>query len=120
MKRIPASSRLLPIVVVILALAGCGGASRRDAGSSGAVSITVTDQGFEPAVVHVAAGRPVKLVVTRRTDRTCAKEFVMTEYKINQPLPLNRPVEITFTPDRTGELRYACGMDMISGTIVVE
>jgi len=29
-------------------------------------------------------------------------------------------VEISFTPSRASELRYACGMDMIAGKIVVE
>jgi plastocyanin domain-containing protein len=80
----------------------------------------VTGEGFVPALVKVKAGQPVKLVVTRKTDRTCATEIVIKEFGINKPLPLNQPVEITFTPIKAGKLRYACAMDMIAGVIIVE
>ena len=59
-------------------------------------------------------------MVTRMTEKTCATELVMPAHDIRQKLPLNEAVEITFTPSDAGELRYACGMDMISGTIVVD
>jgi plastocyanin domain-containing protein len=68
----------------------------------------------------VKAGRPVKLVVTRKTERTCATEIVVKEYGVNQPLPLDKAVEVTFTPTRPGTVRYACGMDMIAGVLTVE
>jgi plastocyanin domain-containing protein len=62
----------------------------------------------------------VKLVVTRKTDRTCAKEIVIKDYGINRPLPLNEPVSIEFTPRKPGQVRYACGMDMVTGVLVVQ
>jgi plastocyanin domain-containing protein len=89
-----------------------------DAGTE--VTLYVTSKGFVPANVHVPAGRPVTLKVTRKTDKTCATELVMASHDINQPLPLDQTVAITFTPMEPGELRYACGMDMISGTITVD
>jgi len=94
------------------------------AGKKGAapqvVEIAVTGKGFEPAAVKVQAGRPVKLVVTRKTERTCATEIVIKDYGVNQPLPLDKPVEVTFTPKKAGPVRYACAMDMIAGTLNVE
>jgi plastocyanin domain-containing protein len=84
------------------------------------VAMEVTTEGFVPAQVKVKVGQPVKLVVTRKTDITCAKEIVIKDYGINKPLPLNQPVEVTFTPVKPGQVRYACGMDMISGVIIVE
>jgi plastocyanin domain-containing protein len=84
------------------------------------VTMEVTGEGFVPAQVKVKAGVPVKLVVTRKTDRTCANEIVIKDFGINKPLPLDQPVEVTFTPTKAGKFRYACGMDMISGVIVVE
>jgi plastocyanin domain-containing protein len=80
----------------------------------------VTSEGFVPAQVKVKAGQPVKLIVTRKTDVTCAKEIVIKDFGINKPLPLNQPVEITFTPSKKGQIRYACAMDMIAGVIIVE
>jgi len=107
-------------LVWVAAVAGCAGPPAKNAAPSGAIAIQVTEKGFEPAEIKVPSGRPVTLVVTRRTDKTCAKEFVMAAENIHKDLPLNQPVEITFTPSAAGELRYACGMDMISGKIVVE
>lgn len=82
--------------------------------------ITVTSDGFVPANITVKRGEPVKLIVTRKTDRTCAKEIVIKDYGINQALPLDKPVTIEFTPKKSGQVRYACGMDMITGVLVVD
>jgi plastocyanin domain-containing protein len=85
-----------------------------------AIEVAVTSDGFVPANIKVRQGQKVRLVVTRKTDRTCATEIVIKDQGINQALPLNRPVTVEFTPRKTGQIRYACGMDMISGVIVVE
>jgi plastocyanin domain-containing protein len=83
------------------------------------VRIAVTEQGFVPAVATVRAGRPVTLLVTRRTDRTCATEFVLKAHGIDEQLPLGRTVAIRFTPERADTLGYGCAMGMIEGRIVV-
>jgi plastocyanin domain-containing protein len=82
--------------------------------------LQVTGEGFVPSNIKVKQGQPVRLVVTRKTDRTCATEIVIRDLKINKKLPLNQPVTVDFTPSKSGQLRYACGMDMVSGVIVVE
>jgi plastocyanin domain-containing protein len=84
------------------------------------VNIAVTSDGFTPADVKVKAGETVKFVVTRRTDKTCAKEIVIRDFGVNQPLPLDKPVTVEITPQKAGKVRYACAMDMIAGTITVE
>ncbi len=84
------------------------------------VKLAVTKEGFEPAVVKVQKGRPVKLVVTRTVERTCATEIVMKDFGINQPLPLGQEVAVTVTPTRTGDFKYSCAMNMIGGTLKVE
>jgi plastocyanin domain-containing protein len=106
-------------VAALALIAGCAQKSERTA-DSGRVAITVTEQGFEPATVTVAAGKPVTLVVTRQTTKTCATELVMPAQGINQPLPLGQAVEITFTPSQPGELNYACAMDMYRGRVIVK
>jgi plastocyanin domain-containing protein len=85
-----------------------------------AIEISVTKEGFVPANIKVQKGQKVRLVVTRKVERTCATEIVIKDQGINQPLPLNKPVTVEFTPTKAGQLRYACGMDMISGVITVE
>ena len=96
-----------------LVLAGC------EERGPAPVQITVTKKGYEPWRVEARRGVPLTLVVTRTTDETCATELVLPEYGIDRKLPLNEPVTITFTPARTGTLRYACAMKMFQGEIEV-
>ncbi|MBN1207175.1 MAG: cupredoxin domain-containing protein [Myxococcaceae bacterium] len=85
------------------------------------VTLSVTEKGYEPSPLTLKKDEPVKLVVTRKTDQTCATEIIMKDYGINTPLPLDTPVEIAFTPNKTGTLTYGCAMgQMISGVFMVE
>jgi len=87
------------------------------------LQVSVTENGFEPESVNVPAGKPVTIVFTRKTDKTCAKEIVLTMddgKTVQKDLPLNTPVELAMTFPKAGKLGYACGMDMIKGTIVVQ
>ena len=85
------------------------------------LALSVTEKGYEPSPVTLQQGQPVKLVLTRTTEQTCATEIVLDEYNINTPLPLNQPVEVAFTPTKTGKLVYGCAMGkMINGVFMVE
>jgi plastocyanin domain-containing protein len=85
------------------------------------VTMTVTDKGFEPQNLRVEKGKPVNLTITRVSDSTCATEIVIDEEKIKTPLPLNEAVKVSFTPSKTGTLKYGCAMQkMIGGLITIE
>ena len=84
------------------------------------VEITVTDKGFEPDRIAVKKGDPLELVVTRKTDDTCAKKIVIPDLKVKAALPLNEAVTLRLTPAKAGELKYVCGMDMVTGVLVVQ
>ena len=83
------------------------------------VEMEVTEDGYVPAKIKALKGEKLRLVITRKTDRTCAKEIVIKDHGINKPLPLGKTVTVELTPKASGELKYACGMDMISGVIFV-
>lgn len=82
------------------------------------VEIEVTEAGFEPAEIKVPRGRPVTLVVTRKTDKTCAKDVAIAGQVVD--LPLDKPVEINVSFEKPGTVTYACGMNMIKGSIIVQ
>jgi plastocyanin domain-containing protein len=87
------------------------------------IEIAVTKAGFEPGNIKVAAGKPVSLVFTRKTDSTCAKKVIVKlddKTSIERELPLDKPVEVAVTFPKAGTLSYACSMDMIKGVIVVQ
>lgn len=84
------------------------------------VELTVTKDGFVPAEIKVRKGEPVKLVITRKVQRTCATEVVLDGTGIKKELPLDQAVEIEFTPEKAGKIRYACAMNMVGGVLLVE
>jgi plastocyanin domain-containing protein len=110
------------ILVGCIAVAASGCAREAKEGGSGPVrfQLAVTDTGFTPGTLTVPAGKPITIVVTRKTDQTCAKEIVFPDQKIRKALPLNEAVEITLPSSPPGEISYVCGMDMISGKVVVQ
>ena len=84
------------------------------------VELQVTENGFEPSSVDVKPGVPVVLKVTRKTDSTCATQIKIQSKNLKKDLPLNKTVTITLGKLEKGEIRFACGMDMVSGHLIVK
>jgi len=85
------------------------------------IALEVTADGFVPDSIKIKANEPVKLVVTRKTDETCATDLVIDGTAIKVALPLGKPVEIAWTPKKAGSVKFGCAMDMmVSGVLLVE
>lgn len=84
------------------------------------VKISVTQAGFEPATVAVKKGLPIVLVITRKTDQTCATQAVFPSIERTVDLPLNKSVRVALPAQSAGHLSYACGMGMFHGVLVVQ
>ncbi len=84
------------------------------------IEIAVTGEGFTPSDVKAKVGETVKLAVTRKVPNTCATEIVMRDFGVNEKLPLGKTVIVTVKPTKPGAYRFACGMNMIAGTLHVE
>jgi len=82
--------------------------------------VTVTNAGYEPAALSLKADVPAKLTFVRTGESRCGEEVVFPEYSIKKTLPLNEPVEVTFTPKKTGKVDFTCGMNMMKGSLVVQ
>jgi plastocyanin domain-containing protein len=85
-----------------------------------AAEIVVNERGFDPARVTLRLGTPARLTFLRTTDKTCGTEVVFPSLDIKRALPLNQRVQIEFTPAQAGDIAFACGMNMLRGTVVVE
>ena len=79
----------------------------------------VNEQGYEPATITLRAGAPARITFLRTADKTCGTEVVFPSLNIKRALPLNEPVEIEFMPAKAGDIAFACGMNMLHGTVVV-
>lgn len=109
------------VAIIVIAAALLMGACQRSASvQGGEVHVDVTDRGFDPAEVKVPAGRAVTLVMTRKTDQTCATEVVFPSLGQRHALPLNQPVRIELPARATGTLSYQCGMNMLEGRITIQ
>jgi hypothetical protein len=113
------TSRCFLGVLAAALLVPLGARGADEAGEARTIELTLTKNGFEPARVKVTRGQPLKLVVTRTTDETCAKDIVVPDQNIEAELPLGKPVTLSFTPKQSGEIRYSCAMNMITGVLQV-
>ena len=95
-------------------------AAAATSGSLQLFAVRVTTKGFEPDTLTLQAGRAARITFTRTTDETCAKEVVVPDYGIRKALPLNQPVTVEFVPKNGGGAGFACGMNMLKGTLVVQ
>jgi plastocyanin domain-containing protein len=123
------SFRLSPLVVALafsaiqaFSAAGAAGQSARGGDADAKVQtakVVVTELGFEPEKITLRAGTPARITFLRTTEKTCGTEVLFPSLKIERPLPLNEPVTIEFTPTKAGDIAFACGMEMLRGTVVV-
>ncbi|MBP6004793.1 MAG: cupredoxin domain-containing protein [Pyrinomonadaceae bacterium] len=81
--------------------------------------VLITDQGYSRTGITLRRGVLTRITFLRQTDATCATEVVIPAYGINRNLPLNEPVVISFTPKKSGEFGFTCGMNMMRGKLIV-
>jgi hypothetical protein len=85
------------------------------------VDINVGPGGYEPQEIRLRTGVPARLVFTRTTDQTCATQIKVPAFDIGPvDLPLGEPVAVELTPDEAGDFTFTCGMDMVSGSLMVQ
>ena len=90
-------------------------------GESGAQEIKVTVRGgYSPDVIVVKRGVPVRLNFYRDETSSCSEQVVFGDFGIAKDLPAFKTTPIEFTPDKTGEFTFACGMNMLRGKLIVE
>jgi plastocyanin domain-containing protein len=90
-------------------------------GESGVQEIKVTVKGgYSPDVIVVKQGRPVRLDFYRDETASCSEEIVFGDFGIARQLPAFKTTPIEFTPEKTGEFTFTCGMNMMRGKVIVE
>ena len=81
--------------------------------------VLITERGYSRTSINLRRGVPTRITFLRQTDSTCATAVVISEYGINRALLLNTPVAVSFTPKRSGEVGFTCGMNMHRGKLIV-
>ena len=109
----------LALSLCLLPSAGCKKSKPKPADVKDVVEVIVDEKGFHPSIIPARRGRPITLVFTRKTDKTCATEVLISDERIRRDLPLDTSVPITFIPSKSGDETFACAMNMVKGTIQV-
>ena len=120
----------LLVITLALALTGCEkkaadkskaappAAPTVQADGTRSIPINVNDEGFDPSKITAKPGEKLELVFTRRTKSTCGSQVKVADGPLTD-LPIDKPVTIAVTAPPSGQLAFACGMDMMTGVVVV-
>ncbi|GAA4488528.1 hypothetical protein GCM10023094_48540 [Rhodococcus olei] len=82
------------------------------------VQVTVRG-GYSPSVVQVRQGIPVEIEFDRQESGDCTSRVVFPDLQVSAALPAHQHTTVRFTPLHAGSFGFACGMNMIHGTLVV-
>lgn len=83
------------------------------------IKVTVKG-GYSPDVIVVKKGQPVRLNFYRDETSSCSEQVVFGDLGIAKDLPAFKNTPIEFTPEKSGEFTFACGMNMLRGKLIVE
>jgi plastocyanin domain-containing protein len=81
------------------------------------IDVMASQNGYNPERIAAKPGEKLVLVFTRTVEGECLAQLKTPEGKVID-LPMNKPVEVPVTVPASGEVTFACGMDMFKGTIV--
>ncbi len=89
--------------------------------STGSLQVDIIVKGgYTPNTISIPQGKTTKINFIRKDPSSCLDEVVLGDFKIRKYLPLNKKVTIEIKPEKTGEFRFECGMNMFHGKIIVE
>lgn len=102
---------------------GSAGIASTPAVSTGVTTAQATiivQGGYDPAVVRVKAGQPVRLIFDRQETSGCSEEVVFADFGIRRFLPAHQQTVIEVTPPKAGVYGFTCGMGMLRGKLIAE
>jgi heme/copper-type cytochrome/quinol oxidase subunit 2 len=84
------------------------------------IKMTVTPTGYSPNLIRVKKGVPVEIEITNPGDNSCFSLFMMPDFGLNNVNLKAGTTKLAFTPDKSGQYTFHCGMNMFKGTVIVE
>lgn len=80
----------------------------------------VVKGGYSPDRIEVRQGQPVRLLFRREESNPCTEQVILADFGLSRMLPQGQEVPVEFTPDKSGEFTFHCGMNMVRGQLVVK
>ena len=75
---------------------------------------------FTPASIAIPGNTPMRLHFRRSDKPTCADEIVLPELNQRKKIAANETVTFELPPQPARTFTFACGMNMMKGTVVVQ
>jgi Cu+-exporting ATPase len=121
------TANIIVVLAALAALAGLGwfffGPRRARAAvlAGGVQRLEVTVKGgYSPEVIRVRQGVPVELTFDRQESGDCTSRVVFPDFRVSAVLPAWQRTTVRLDPGQAGEFGFACGMNMIHGTLLVD
>jgi Cu+-exporting ATPase len=76
--------------------------------------------GYSPDTIRVRKGMRLRLIFDRKEAGECSSRVVFPDFNVSKTLTPFAKTTLEFTPDKAGRFGFACGMNMLHGTLIVE
>ena len=76
--------------------------------------------GYSPEVIRLRQGVPAELTFDRQESGDCTSRVVFPDLQVSAALPAYQRTTVRLDPARPGTFGFACGMNMIHGTLIIE
>jgi plastocyanin domain-containing protein len=83
------------------------------------IAIQANENGYVPDRITGKPGEKLKLKFKRTVDGECLAQLKTPDGKLVE-LPMNSVVDVDVTVPASGEVKFACGMDMFFAVVVAE
>lgn len=83
------------------------------------VEMHITYNGFEPQVIRIKKGIPVKWIIYGDQITGCTNHIIVPSLNISTPVSSGETV-VRFTVDAVGTINFSCWMGMVRGKFIVE
>jgi P-type Cu+ transporter len=118
---------IIVVLAAVAALAGLGwfffgprkAKTAELAGGVQRARVTVRG-GYSPEVVRVRQGVPLEVIFDRQEAGDCTSRVIFPDFRLSAALPAHQRTTIRLHPAEAGQFSFACGMNMVQGTLVVE
>jgi len=82
------------------------------------VNMDLTYRGYSPNVLFIKKDVPARWIINVKQMSGCTDEIIMPDYNIKKQLEYGENI-IEFVPDKLGEIKFSCWMQMVWGKFVV-
>jgi len=121
------ASAIIVAVAAAAAIAGLGwyffgprkARAAQLAGGVQRLEVTVRG-GYSPEVIRLRQGVPTELIFDRQESGDCTSRVVFPDLRVSAALPAYQRTMVRLDPAKAGTFGFACGMNMIHGTLIVD